>query len=589
MVMLNKAANQICSLLAKMLVHVKTGRASAESMRRMLTACKTINAQLAALQAAAAAAVARLEDHRDGGAGMLRASTGVSTRQARRHMATAESLGRIPAVREAVEEGRITFANADALAKASRKTSAEAVQADPELLAQAQKMPEDMFAKQAQRWAARRQRDRGEADYKKLRARRSLRFWSGDDGMTHLRGAFDPVAGERIRTRLEHIAAQFHRKDRKQTKNNHSVHRGRGSRSSFPTANGSEPHPRGGAPAVPPHRRSFPTANGSEPAMDTHQPHHRNQVPRSLNSDSRSFEQCTADALEQLITKGSLAGSSIPGTGSDPVSGSIPGTGSNSASIGKGSRASGSPAGGSIAGSGLPGIGSSLVSGSSNCDGGCDGSITLQPTADILVYADIAALQPGSDSGSGFAAEIAGGRPIPPSALRRLMCNARVTGLLFNGPGQPLWCGRSRRTASTAQLKALRLRDKGCIGCAADPDRCQAHHIEPWHLGGATDIDNLVLVCYECHHRIHDDNWQITKTPDNRHILRPPKPPPPAQPPKPPSTMTQPRLQPDTPQYAYKETPILRKHPPPHTSQHPRTPTRPEQPEPLDRNLPLLC
>ena len=79
-------------------------------------------------------------------------------------------------MREAVEEGSITFANADALARASRKTSAEAVQADPELLDQARKMPQDTFARQARRWAARRQHDHGEADYKRMRARRFSAF-----------------------------------------------------------------------------------------------------------------------------------------------------------------------------------------------------------------------------------------------------------------------------------------------------------------------------------------------------------------------------------------------------------------------------
>ena len=42
----------------------------------------------------------------------------------------------------------------------------------------------------------------GEAEYRRLRARRAVRIWNGDDGMVHLYGQFDPVTGRRIRNRL---------------------------------------------------------------------------------------------------------------------------------------------------------------------------------------------------------------------------------------------------------------------------------------------------------------------------------------------------------------------------------------------------
>ena len=48
------------------------------------------------------------------------------------------------------------------------------------------------------------------------------------------------------------------------------------------------------------------------------------------------------------------------------------------------------------------------------------------------------------------------------------------------------------------------VRDKACVGCGADANRSFAHHIQHWKNGGATDYPNLVTVCNDCHHDIHE-------------------------------------------------------------------------------------
>lgn len=106
-------------------------------------------------------------------------------------------------------------------------------------------------------------------------------------------------------------------------------------------------------------------------------------------------------------------------------------------------------------------------------------------------------------------AGVTDGSPLPQSVLERLACISDITGVIFDGPGRPIWVGRSRRSASIAQWKALIARDRGCVGCGADPNRCEAHHIEVWSRGGPTDITNLVLVCSRCHHNIHDREMQL--------------------------------------------------------------------------------
>ena len=105
----------------------------------------------------------------------------------------------------------MTFANAARLAQAAEGTGSGAVEADASLLANAESMTDDRFAREARRWTASHQLDDGEADYQKRRARRWLRLWDGDDGMTQLRGELDPVTGERIRNRLEAEARRLRR------------------------------------------------------------------------------------------------------------------------------------------------------------------------------------------------------------------------------------------------------------------------------------------------------------------------------------------------------------------------------------------
>ena len=124
----------------------------------------------------------------------------------------------MPAVRDAVEEGRISPANAKRLADALDKTSAGAIESDGELLAKAESLPADKFAKEAKRWTAERQGDGGEGEFRRLRARRAVRVWDGDDGMVHLYGQFDPVTGRRIRSRLNKAAFRLFDADNKQAR-----------------------------------------------------------------------------------------------------------------------------------------------------------------------------------------------------------------------------------------------------------------------------------------------------------------------------------------------------------------------------------
>ncbi|MYA73144.1 MAG: DUF222 domain-containing protein, partial [Acidimicrobiaceae bacterium] len=131
----------------------------------------------------------------------------------------------------------------------------------------------------------------------------------------------------------------------------------------------------------------------------------------------------------------------------------------------------------------------------------------------------------GPSSGPIGVAEIVGGEALPQTVLERLRCMATVTGVVFDGKGQPIWVGRDHRHATEAQVKAIIARDRHCTGCAAGADRCEIHHIVPWEHGGRTDIDNMCLACSACHHNIHDRGYIVTKTNTGYKIVNPNAPP----------------------------------------------------------------
>ena len=117
---------------------------------------------------------------------------------------------------------------------------------------------------------------------------------------------------------------------------------------------------------------------------------------------------------------------------------------------------------------------------------------------------------------------IPGVGPLPTSDVARLACISDLHGLVFSQDGRPLWLGDTVRLATDNQWLALIARDGGCIGCGADPSRCEAHHIRWVRHDGPTDIDNLVLVCSHHHHLIHDRGWNVVAERDGSYSLEPP-------------------------------------------------------------------
>ncbi len=213
--MLIDSARQCEAFAEKMLAAVRDGSASSEEIREALAVSKAIAGINAAFQTAAAGAVAGRERHGDGGAEVLAEAAGLSRGHARSQVKVAEALRGVPVVRDAVESGLVSQANARQLAAAVEKAGAQAVESDRVLLDKAQTMRPEQFTKEARRWTVARDGDSGASEHARQRARRCVRMWNTDDGMVRLHGEFDSVTGQRIRNRLRAEAGRMYDTDKK--------------------------------------------------------------------------------------------------------------------------------------------------------------------------------------------------------------------------------------------------------------------------------------------------------------------------------------------------------------------------------------
>jgi hypothetical protein len=128
------------------------------------------------------------------------------------------------------------------------------------------------------------------------------------------------------------------------------------------------------------------------------------------------------------------------------------------------------------------------------------------------------------DAERGEAARLGYGSVVDQRTLQRLACDSTVTRVLLSPEGEVLDLGRSARTVSVAQWKALVVRDGGCVvpGCDRPATWCDAHHLLWWTRGGPTDLDNLALVCGYHHALIHEHAWTLGRDPDGNWALRRP-------------------------------------------------------------------
>lgn len=116
------------------------------------------------------------------------------------------------------------------------------------------------------------------------------------------------------------------------------------------------------------------------------------------------------------------------------------------------------------------------------------------------------------------------GHDVPPETIARLCCDATIRRVTLDKRGVPINVGRKYRTATDAQWAAIKTLHETCAwdGCAAPINWCQAHHIREWDNGGPTDLGNLIPLCSQHHHRVHEGQWHIKLLPNRTLEIRKP-------------------------------------------------------------------
>ena len=123
----------------------------------------------------------------------------------------------------------------------------------------------------------------------------------------------------------------------------------------------------------------------------------------------------------------------------------------------------------------------------------------------------------------GVRAELLDGSPLSTETLRRLSCDCGVVRHLFRGRSQPLDVGTRTPVWTTAQRRAISLRDSGrCRFVACERRTCDVHHVHHYEDGGPTAVGNGILLCPRHHTAVHEGGFRITGDPNGALEFRRP-------------------------------------------------------------------
>ena len=184
-----------------------------EQLSKLAGAVGRAESAIAALNCAISTASV-VADPGGSAAATLRAKSNKSWREVRRLERVAAQLSNMPTVADRLAEGEITFDHASSLARAAEEVGADSVSRDEALLARAELVPADLFAKEARTWTNRKLAEQG-ADL--LQRQRSQRdgsvFMSRDTHMGVLNATFDDISFGLVRQAVDNHVDELYQKD----------------------------------------------------------------------------------------------------------------------------------------------------------------------------------------------------------------------------------------------------------------------------------------------------------------------------------------------------------------------------------------
>ena len=400
-----------------------------------------------------------ISGHR-GCAEWLAASTGIDIGAARERVRTARALVGLPALREAMGRGDLSFSKVRALTRIATPDN------EDDLLSVAVESSAADLERMIRRW--RHGSDEEEIDREERRHQaRAFSMFPDLDGMIQLRGSLTPEVGALVMKAIEWACDVLYRDE----------------------------HPAGNAASAANARSAGNTrslVNGARIGPDG--------IPEIMLSEEERRQrsaQRRADALaflaERAMEWGGDAGGGDAGGGD----------------------AGGGDAGGGEAGGGEAASGSLAERYQVMVHVGVG---TLGEGA--LLVADPAA---PTDERDPHRSEVEPGIRVSAETSRRICCDAGVVRVTHASDGSVLDVGRRTRTIPPALRRALEVRDRGCRFPGCHSRFCEAHHIRHWAAGGETSLANTLLLCRYHHRLLHEGRWKLALNPAGQYVFRSPR------------------------------------------------------------------
>jgi hypothetical protein len=468
--------------------------------------------------------------------------TGVSNREARRRKSVADVCSKVKGAFEKLRSGAISNEHVSALAPVADLPGAASLLDDAE-----SKSPEELTRDVEE---FRLSSGCGDDMGKRQRARRSIRFFAGPEGMIGINGLLPPVEGSELRTRLAAIVDAKWRSEHPDRAKVLGGHGGDNHDQRMADAllaitgvnswNSDESQATGEAAGAEGGRGSQGTdrVDTSSGAIDSSalQDSRRTNDSAAPEDPRRTRGSNTTDDCHR---ESNDSGESHENPGSDGASESAVGdTSLSNRSSQPSAHSEGTPIANSASevqwGSGrqVPTQALSLraglrlfgLTGSEGVkwQGKVPNPNSPPATAATTVKTGKPAVVIVFDVDR-WQARIAGGGPIP--ITESLLDQARndLYYCFNNMVGEVIKFGRSRREPTPLQKLVLVVRDEKCLypGCHAPPDACDAHHLnEVVKDKGRTDTDVMGLFC-EAHHRhIHLNDLVVKRNSDRSLTIR---------------------------------------------------------------------
>ena len=396
--------------------------------------------------------------------------TGLAPGAAREHVRVARALGKLPKLSDAMRRGIVSYSKVRAVTRVATPETEQAL-LDVALCGTA------AHVEQVVRGWRRVDRAAEQAEDGRRHAARSLSTWVDDDGMVVVRGRLTPEVGAVLRRALEAACDQ-------------------GQQAAA------------GRDAA---REVAATVTATDTAVDTAAAA-MEQVSEVLKP---TFAQRQADAIG-MLAECALAGGLDRGTAGDRYQVVV------HVDAGALAEAPDVPAGTPVAQAAPARPGSAPAARTRPGSAGltargrpmrrslhpCPGPDPAPPMPAQHLEAAPPAAAPAASSQTVL--DEAGGIHVSQETARRLACDAATVKMQHGAGGEILDVGRRTRTISPALRRALVARDRQCQFPGCHNRRCDAHHLRHWADGGATALDNLVLLCRRHHRAVHEEGFGVT-------------------------------------------------------------------------------